>query len=610
VLAGNSAFTAGARRTIGLQSGSRSEVALTPARVGQIVTNVSCNFGPAGSATLTTFDSPERVWWRSAQVICCRYRLPIGAGGLEAVVDIHAFAANNAFVEVVVENGKLNSASPVKPTTKVYTNATVAVNGTTLATVSSPVAGQAFSSPNGNGTYAGGHEAFRAWYCSGWVAGDPGVTVTHDTASMQAHPLFHKMARASTANMASRWSGATFDTYQPWRPCRVRVPNMGGVADYEEIGPYTLSQSDYLQTGNVTVAGAIVQHALGVLCTNVNYRDAASGVVTTLDGLGTKSENDGSWPSTNSEPGWEIAHHPSHGLMAFLLRPSPCFIEIAQKIVVWNKQWSNLYSFSPNHPGDVGTTGTYGLTAQTRGKAWSIRSHSHAAFLTPDGHPWKAGARIYLHGAFRVLNTFRVAPNERLGAVYNDGPMPINNLDYSGAMGFETPMWQSWFLTGEVLKVAAMRFLTGSDQKLVEDVAGWLGSAAARYVNESAGGEWRFHPYLQTIGTANGSNRDMGQSETWGVQIRHAFGGAAPPSVAGYWLSPNNSGNWATTGTEIDQSANVYVKAFVYALALAKERGISGAAAAWATVNANIINIDTWKSYWGTDARWGAEPRG
>jgi hypothetical protein len=627
VVAGETAVTSGVTKTIRLRAGAPTGTALTTARISAIVSAIAVNFG-GGVQTLTLSGAtPDRTWWANESTICARYRLSCNVGALEAVIDIHAFRAgtnDSALVEVVIENSRMDSASPSKPATQTYTNATVGVNGTTIATVSSPTAGQAYSSPNGSGTYTGGHEAFRAWYCSAKVVGGTvtalttaqqqaetfGIAVTHDTASMQAHPLFHKMARASTKNMATAWANATFDTYQPWRPCRVRVPNMAGTADYEEIGPLTLAQTDYLQTGNVTVARAIVQQALGTLCCNINYRDSVGNTVTTLDGLGTKSQHTGTWQSTNTEPTWEVAHHPAHGLLAFMLRPSPCFIEIAQKNVVWNKQWTNPYSVTPDHPGDVGTTGAYGLTAQTRGKAWCVRSHSHALFLTPDGHPWKAGAKTYLHGAFRVINTYRTAANERLGIVYNEGPMPFNNLDYAvGSGGFFTAVWQNWFLCGEVLKVAEMRYLTGSDQQLVADVASWLAAGAARYVNESPTGEWRFHGYFQTVGTVDGSNRDMVQSADWGTQLKWAFGGSAPASVSGNWLTTTETGNWATVPTEVTQGDNVYVKSFVYALAMAKERGYSGASTAWATMEANVTGLSAWRDYWQTDARWGAEPR-
>jgi hypothetical protein len=624
VLAGAWNFTAtNSTKTVRLKPAVVSEPALTTSAVAAAVSSIAVNFG-AGVGTLNSWGAPDRVWWANSQVICARYRLAIpGKGVMEAVIDVHAFAGGQAFVEVVIENSRMNSASPSKPATQTYTSATVSVNGTTIATVSSPTAATTFQSPDGSGTYAGGHEAFRAWYCSAKVVGGTvtalttaqqqaetfGIAVTHDTASMQAHPLFHKIPRASTKNMATAWNNATFDTYQPWRPCRVRAPYMGGVGDYEEIGPHTLAQTDYMQTGNQVVARAVLQHALGVLCENVNYRDSTTNTVTPLESLGTKSQNDGSWPFTSTEPAWEIAHCPTHGMMAFMLRPSPCYIEIAQKQVVWNKQWTNLYSYTPNHPGNPGPTGTYGLFAQPRGKAWAIRSHSHALFITPDSHPWKAGGKTYLHGAFKLLDTYRQAANERLGQVYDYGPMPTHNLDYSAGAGFQNSPWMTWFITGEVLKVAGMRYLSGAEQTFIEDVTTWLANGCTRYINESANGEWRFHGYYMTIGTVNGNDRDMGQLSTWGEMIRWAFGGLSPPTVSGYWLSEQNSGDWSTTGVEVNQTANVYVKSYVYALAMAKERGVAGASTAWATMEANIINLETWKNWWNTDARWGADPR-
>ena len=88
--------------------------------------------------------------------------------------------------------------------------------------------------------------------------------------------------------------------------------------------------------------------------------------------------------------------------MAFMCRPSPVFIEIAQKIVVWNGTWAS-------------NDGTFATSYETRGKAWGIRSLAHAIFLTPDGDAWKQAGRSALFRNAQLLKTFQDDPKSVLG---------------------------------------------------------------------------------------------------------------------------------------------------------------------------------------------------
>ena len=147
-------------------------------------------------------------------------RAAIGAHPtLEAVIDIHAFSSNRALVEIVIENCKMVTATPIAPAAVSYT-AAVTVNGAAVATV---------QSTNGPG---GTHQPFRAWYASSWVGGDPGIDVTHDTGSMQAHPLFFRTWK-SGGSMAAYAA----DAYEPWGVGRHPANNMGAGGDAAQIGP-------------------------------------------------------------------------------------------------------------------------------------------------------------------------------------------------------------------------------------------------------------------------------------------------------------------------------------------------------------------------------------
>ena len=116
VVAGETGVTLGASKQIRLRTAAVSANSLTPARVGQLVSNVTVDCGAVGLAKFDSFAMPSKIWWSNERVICCRYRAAVGTHPtLEAIVDIHAFSSNRALVEVVVENCKMNTQTPVMP---------------------------------------------------------------------------------------------------------------------------------------------------------------------------------------------------------------------------------------------------------------------------------------------------------------------------------------------------------------------------------------------------------------------------------------------------------------------------------------------------------------
>jgi hypothetical protein len=605
-IAGETAVAAGATKSISLRAAAPRGTALGAARVGQLITGIAVDFG-AGRVSLTDFSRPERVWWSNERVVCCRYRLPVGLGVVEAVIDVHAFAGSRAFVEVVVENSRMNSASPVLPATQNYVNATVAVNDAIVATVSSPQPGQAFVGRNGSGKYTGGHEPFRAWYCSTWVGGDPGVTVTHDAASMQSHPLFFRAAEGNTLDLQAEYS-KSYDTYAPWSPCRVRVPGMGGGGEYDEIGLFTRSQSHYFQTGDRAAAVAVMNHALGALCCDINYRDATSGLVPSAADLAGKSGSSNTWPvSTGSfpgyraqEPAFESAHQPAHGLVAFLCRPSPVFFEIAQKIFAWNCVDADGGSGNGRHSFD-----------QVRARGWRMRNYGHALFVTPDDlTTWKSSGRAMLVRNKADFDAFLDLPWNTLGVLWGTSPSDWNSYaDYSRPR-WQTPMWQSSFVVMSMTSIANAKILRGADANAWNTVTDRLSLPFVRMVNEAQAGEWRAVPYAETIGdVVDGPPKrlDMGTGD-WGAMRRSDYTGALP-APTGPWLNYSDKQFTWESGSPDLAAGYSYPSQFWGAFCAAVERDIPGAAAAWTKVTNGITNLSTWRQGFRTEPRFNRWPR-
>ncbi len=611
VVAGEIALVAAEPKPIVLRTAPEGGVALTSARVAELVTSVAVDFGAHGSGSLTLFTLPERIWWANERVVCCRYRIPIGGDTLEAVVDIHAFSSAYALVEVVIENGKLDpsQATPARPSTKNYEDATVTVNGIVVAKVSSPSADQTYPSGRGSGTYAGGHEAFRAWYCATWVGGDPGIEVTHDAAALQAHPLFFECWRAAPDDFKATYAD---DAYAPWSAGRLNVPAMPAGGDHEGIGPLTQWDTRYVQTGSRYARRAVLATALGSLSCNISYRDAQSGLVPSHDQTKDNTQQDDSWPATRTEPSWELAHHPAVGLVAFLCRPSPVFIEIAQKIAIWNA--TTLSS-------DV-----FGYWAQVRGKAWGVRSLAHAIFVTPDDHPFKSPARDSLYANVEHIDKFRTSANGVLGYVWHPSPDVAADFEQENP-GMQQPLWMHHFLVTSLHAAATAKTLDAARQARIDAVADWAATQPVRYVNEATAGEWRLHNYLTTVGRAevtpsNGETLGSGiyagttfdALPTYPANLAFYYLDAPPPSAGKFLFigtDPNKNPSyryWSSAG-ESSSAGVSYAAIFWAALVVAVERGVAGADAAWTKVTSELTNLDQWSQSFAEEPRYGRYPR-
>lgn len=621
VVAGSVAVSASSTTSIDVQfATATADSALTTSAISTLVNNLSVAFnGNFGTASLTNFSSPERVWWANAQTICARYRVAVsnpGSTALELVVDIHAWATGRALVEVSVENCKLSgleapNATPpsvytgraiTTPAAASYTSAVVTVNGVAAVTA------------NGNAAPEGNHAFARAWYASAWVGGNPGMRVTQAHADLQKHPLLFKCDQTATFDMTAYAA----DAYAPWSTGRHRASGMSAGGDHPSIGPLPQWESRALQSGDARAWNAVEVSSLAVLGYNINYRDAATGLVPCASQLvkRTQVSSEANFPGAGADAmGWETAHSPAAGLMAFIARPSPVFIELAQKITVWNATrfgqstnlsgWTGAVSLADN------TTGVYGVSDkyQIRGHAWGLRALAHATFLSPNGSDWREGGRYWINRNSIYLNSWRVNTKDKLNVLWDGAPDSPTSIYVTRPAGssFGTAAMQNHYLVTETHKVASAQLLTGADQAALVAFADWLALFPVRWVNEQTDGRWRYI----SIGVAMGRNASTIDSPlTWGLMREYSY-----PSQPGV----GNSGTWFSTGfdeaptiadyTAENTAGGYYPSYFWSALTAAVERGVTGARAAWSTVLAGINNINTWRAGFAADPRWGTTPR-
>lgn len=580
--------------------------------IAALVSSVAVNFqGSYGSVSLTSFGSPERTWWATPGTICARYRLAAptpGTTALEAVIDIQAWS-DRALVEVVIENSKFNAAASTtstKPTAGSYTGATVSVNGSTIATVSSSASPQTT------------HDAFRAWYAAGWVgAGNPALRATQLHTELQEHPLLFRCDQAATFSMATYAS----DAYAVWGIGRHRA-SMGATGDDDTLGAIPAWEARALQSGDYRAWKATEASALSILSYSINTRDSVTGAVPHSAVMPQKVQDSfwANWPSNTAGPAFEVAHQPAVGLMAFLSRPSPVFIELAQKVGTWTATNYGTRDLKNNmDEGALGIDDCTGIIGnqQLRSKGRGIRNLLHAAWLSPSSHPWRAGGIEWLDRNVRYLKAYTSNSKFVLGALWEGEPDAPVSLT-PGLAGQNSSMWMLHVVIPEVHKLAESQILasiSSARQIEADAVADAIALQPVRWINEQTNGGWRFLTYR----TRQGSSGSMTTYTTWGAQRAADVTTGAPSAVTGQWGGDviGDETSWSAIealGFQTTAYQNTtYTADFWNALAASVERGVSAAsgdaATAWQTMISGITNLAAWRAPFGSNPKASAVPR-
>lgn len=611
VVGGTATLAANGTINVRLQAGTPvAGTNLTPTRFADLAASASVAFTGGLSTTNTWNPSspPTRVWWATPTHICASWTQPVmGNPSMCVVWTAHAWAASSrVWVQCTVENSLVTTTAPVDFTSATY-SATVTIGGVAQAPVLS------------SGSPEGVHVGSRAWYAEGWIGGAQDVLATMSHTYLQTLPELFRIDQPSTFNFAT-YAG---DAYIPWGNGRIAASNMGGTGDVPGIGPLPQWECRTLQSGDARGWRATITSALSALSYNINTRDAATGLIPTFTAIGTRGQGAG-WPrhvpagSGGGVRGWEVAHAPDVGLMAFYGRPSPVFIELAQKAAVWCGTVYTGFAFPITW--QAGVAGGY---YQTRGKAWAIRAIAHATLLSPDGLAWKAAGATALERNVALLEGYKDDPRNTLGYVWYLRPDRAGDFSAS-APGFQQPMWMHHFLAGVLHRAErAVGYLLGAEAGRFEDLADWACEQPVRFITESTGGEWRFLPYIDTVGNSNidgtngtpegsgiNSQNLMTQEADWGAQRAEFFAGSVP-ALAGPWRTHPGTPQQYTTGWEDDAVGGYYyVEPFMDALNCAVERGVTDAGTAYDAVLTNVTNYSTWRAGFGFDPRFGSVPRG
>lgn len=351
-------------------------------RATEIVAEIGCGTYGTVNWSGTDWDTPFVTWVSGNLMSSWIYRKPVGADKhLVAWLEVRLWSSGAVEVLPWIENGYVKVAAP--------TNKAATYTFTLGKT-------QRFS-----GAIDLKHHQ-RTPLISGaalsyWLSVDPGVTARPDRSYLQISELVPSyMAKVDPNASAVQKLVSTFTPLQAGN-FNYDSDNMAASGYQDPIG--LLPQHDvlYLTSDALGAYGAVVRNGFSAGRYGIHYRDENTNRPLRFSSFPTLNIGDNQGfkdtggsttssytptPSGGNPPGWDVAHSPSVGYMAYLLTGRWYFME--------EVQFATTANYLGNGDNGYLRTGSKGLVQtavaawQTRSCAWDWRARVQALAVTPD----------------------------------------------------------------------------------------------------------------------------------------------------------------------------------------------------------------------------------
>lgn len=341
--------------------------------------------GALGSASFAAadWDAPFQAWVSGPQMSSWIFRKPVGSDAhLTAWLEVRLFAGGAVEVLPWIENGYLQVAGPIN---KAATY-TFKINGTQRFSAAIDLPHHC-RTPLISGTAL-----------SYWLGEDPAVTPRHDLAYLQATELVPTYsARVDPAATSAKTLVATFT---PLDKCNFSYDGdaMTATGYQDPIGLLPQHDALYLTCESSTTYAAVLRNGFAAGRYPIHYRDEKTQRplrFSQFPNLVLNESNSGvanigsstryqftPKPTGTKGPGWDCAHSPSVGYMAYLLTDRWYFME--------QVQFAATLDYLSKGDNDILRNGSQGLVQscygawQTRACAWQWRTLVQALTVTPD----------------------------------------------------------------------------------------------------------------------------------------------------------------------------------------------------------------------------------
>lgn len=495
---------------------------------------------------------------------------------------VRVYASGAVEIEVVLENGWMNVASPGE---KDYTIA-VNINGTTVVTYTNLT-----------------HFHHTRWSGVYWYSGGSPITPTHDIAYLRSTKLIPNYG--FTAPSAAAFSGlASAINPLPFAQGNWSA-DMGSTGDQGAIGVLSHWESVYGCSADSRAYAATISNTRGHGRWPVHYRDETTGRVplhqtypntTFTSGWGTAPPT----PSGGQAGNWDIAHSPSVGYLSYLLEGRWTYLEALQ--------FTSMVNILEANPGTRVVSGFgSGIIAcinspiTTRGAAWSWRTAGQAASLSPKlvNGATPAAADLAVGDSFRTAidNTMswhiaRYVNGTLSSGLYQNSVGWLGQYDnYTASPDAEaTHFWGSAFMVQ--FQIAALAHISdlgieGITQANLQSVRDFAYDGVVRLAGTDA--TWNFRrgalyaqPFLSNLDPSN----PVFMTTPAAFSLYLSFNGLmALTSNAGDSLKQHNI-ETDMSGADTSADSTGYWAPVIANLATATEHGKAGASAAFTLVTA------------------------
>ena len=621
VLAGTAAVTANADNQIGLMITPQGAVgvALQPAklRANDVVAEIGCGAYGTVNWSGADWEAPFETWVSGPNMSSWIYRKPVGTDPhLVAWLEVRLWSSGEVEVLPWIENGYLKVASPTNK------SATFTFS---LGKTQRMSAAIDLKHHQRTPLVVGNSLSY-------WLATAPGVTPLHDAGYLQSSelvPTYAGVIPAGGPRIAAQVSAFT-----PLQQGGFNYDSDSMASPGYQTAIGLLPEHDVLHlvanpVDRVTTYGSVVRNGYSAGRYALHYRDettnrppAFSAYPTLVFAEGSSLKDTGASttssytpkPAGGSGPGWDTAHSPSVGYMAYLLTGRFYFKEEVQLAAIANHfnvtDWvrgggTGTPAYSPA-PGYTGASGICVGAVQTRSAAWWFRSLTQALSVTPDvGDPLRAELIASVEDNCRYFHQMYVAqPNNPFGMIAG------GEGSYGDIPNVTTiPVWQQDFITA----AWGMALTLGLP----------LSSTAASKM--SAFFAWKAKSVVGRLGTKDGWNFVNGAPYTFPIASSASgvdfFGGRGP------WLKDFKAAydlmaaNFKGTDVLLSSSANTLGMDFPAAsqpsmwhnlqpaIAYAVRHGVEGAQAAYDRMT-NASNWAMIQAVFNVKPVWSVRPSG
>jgi hypothetical protein len=594
ILSGRAALTAGQWRTLALRSGAapaaRPPVSLADLRATGIAASVTFGAYGAASWTGTDWDAPFQTWVSGPEMSSWVYRKPIGGDAhLVAWLEVRCFAGGAVEVLPWIENGYLRvSGATSKSGAVSFTLGGTERYGASLTLLN--------------------HQ--RAVLASGttfahWLGTDPQTSVRHNTPYMMASRMVPNYRGVTSSGSSSLNNVAT--SYQPLAQADYS-PMMNQTGYQKAIGLLPHWDALYLTSGGDARAWRAVQ--VNAYCagrygfhhrdetTNRPLRLSAYPTLELGSGLNIEDIGDDGGPKTPASGGgapplMDTAHLPAMAYFAYLVTGRMYFLEEVQLL-------STTCYLKVGRTVRQGASyiinGSSASVDESRGAAWTLRTLTHAASVTPDGD--------VLQGEFRnAINANIDWYHARYVGKGNPGGHVLGYGD-QGEPGHVQRCWMDDFVTMAWGFLKDQKVNAADRQTRLDQFCAYKYQAIVGRLGPGTPGTYNYRYAAQyDITTAPTNSTDWaGGTGPW-----YANWGA----IAAAWGVPAADGGTAlmgTSGSSPDAMGTGYWGNLHPAIAYAVDHGAPGARDAYNRLT-NASNYAANATQFNSSPEWGVQPR-